>query len=221
VAALTWRLDPARICASTGPLGGGVGRRDGIVNLQVASGYAGLDPAADLRAALPPGMARPVGMMTAAAVDQVKVAQAGRARAWATVGLSHPRRAAATPSSPRLSGHPPPAGTVNIVVLVERRVSQAALLNLLTTATEAKCQALYDAGVSGEEGDGPATGTATDAVCIGVLADGPVEPFGGPLSPAGGDVAEAVFAAVVAGARAWKAGTAGVAAVREDVAWSR
>jgi adenosylcobinamide hydrolase len=69
------------------------------------------------------------------------------------------------------------------------RLSDAALLNALCTATEAKTQALLAARVAG-------TGTASDAVTVVCSATGPAEPFAGPRSPWGARLARAVYEAV-------------------------
>ena len=57
------------------------------------------------------------------------------------------------------------------------------------TVTEAKAQALWDAGVR-------ATGTASDAVCVVCPDEGLAQPFGGPRSPWGARLARAVHRAV-------------------------
>lgn len=91
---------------------------------------------------------------------------------------------------------PPRPGTVNIVVVLPVALSDAALVNAVATATEAKVQALLDAGLD-------CSGTPTDAVCIAAPEPGPDggEPFAGPRSPWGARIARAVHAAVLAGAR--------------------
>jgi adenosylcobinamide amidohydrolase len=61
------------------------------------------------------------------------------------------------------------------------------------TATEAKTQALLEAGIRG-------SGTASDAVCIAAPAAGEREDFAGPRSLWGARIARAVHAAVRAGA---------------------
>ncbi|SCD27696.1 Adenosylcobinamide amidohydrolase [Streptomyces sp. DvalAA-19] len=75
-------------------------------------------------------------------------------------------------------------------------LSDAALVNAVATATEAKVQALLDAGLD-------CSGTPTDAVCIAAPEPGPDggEPFAGPRSPWGARIARAVHTAVLAGAR--------------------
>ncbi|MFD5679347.1 adenosylcobinamide amidohydrolase [Streptomyces bacillaris] len=91
---------------------------------------------------------------------------------------------------------PPRPGTVNIVVGLPVALSDAALVNAVATATEAKVQALLDAGLD-------CSGTPTDAVCIAAPEPGPDggEPFAGPRSPWGARIARAVHTAVLAGAR--------------------
>ena len=97
---------------------------------------------------------------------------------------------------------PPPPGTINLLVVLPEPVGDAALVNLLATATEAKVQALLESGVAG-------TGTASDAVCV-VCPDLAADPaadrergrFGGPRSYWGGRVARAVHEAVRRGAAA-------------------
>ena len=69
-------------------------------------------------------------------------------------------------------------------MVVPAPLSDAALVNAVVTVTEAKVQALAEAGMAG-------TGTSSDAVCVACpfapglpsgLLDGEVEPYGGPRS---------------------------------------
>ncbi|MFJ2436110.1 adenosylcobinamide amidohydrolase [Streptomyces anulatus] len=87
-------------------------------------------------------------------------------------------------------------GTVNIVVTLPVALSDAALVNAVATATEAKVQALLDAGLD-------CSGTPTDAVCVAAPEPGQDggEPFAGPRSTWGARIARAVHTAVLAGAR--------------------
>jgi adenosylcobinamide amidohydrolase len=84
-------------------------------------------------------------------------------------------------------------GTINVIVSVPVPLSDAAYVNAVMTATEAKTQALLEAGIR-------ATGTASDAVCIAAPTAGEQEDFAGPRSLWGARVARAVHAAVHAGA---------------------
>ena len=71
-------------------------------------------------------------------------------------------------------------------------LGDAAYVNAVITATEAKTQALLEAGIR-------ATGTASDAVCVAAPAAGEQEDFAGPRSVWGARIARAVHAAVQAG----------------------
>ena len=191
---LVWRLDAAMTVASTASVGGGLGARSWVLNAQVARDYGRLDLAAhgaelaarcDVRG---PG----VVMLTAADVRRVQHGADGGVRVDATVGLSHPTWAADLDGA--VSARPRP-GTINVVVQVPVALAPGALLNALCTATEAKTQALLEAGV-------PGTGTASDAMTILAPSGGVAEEFAGPRSEWGARVARAVHAAVLAGALA-------------------
>jgi len=189
---LVWRAPaPLRMVASA-PHGGGIGVRRWVLNAQVPASYGRRDPDRHLAGlAVSLGLAgRGVGMLTAADVRAVATCTDAGVEVSATVGLGHPTWAAAADPARPVSL----VGTINLVVLVPEALSDAALVNAVATATEAKAQALWEAGVSG-------TGTATDAVCIACPQDGAGHAFGGPRSVWGARVARAVHAAVLAGLR--------------------
>jgi adenosylcobinamide amidohydrolase len=140
-----------------------------------------------------------VGMMTAASVDRYVRASDGGVEAVATVGLRVPTWAAAPEGTEDPELAPMRVGTINIVTVLPVAMTDAALVNAVMTVTEAKSQALIEAGF-------PCTGTASDAVCVAVPADGPEEVFGGPRSEWGARTARAVHAAVRRGAEAWRPG---------------
>ena len=87
-------------------------------------------------------------------------------------------------------------GTVNIVAVLGQRLSPAALVNAVMTVTEAKSQALWEAGF-------PGTGTPSDAVAVLCPAAGPAEAFAGPRSRWGSRLARAAHRAVLDGSRRW------------------
>jgi adenosylcobinamide hydrolase len=190
-AALAWRLPAPQLVVSTASVGGGIGTRRWVVNVQVPRSYARRDVAAhvDEVAAVLGLSGAGVGMLTAASVRAVTTADDTGVLVYATVGLALPVWAAAA-AEPVPSGAA--AGTINVVAFVPERHAEAALANLLCTATEAKVQALGDGGVQG-------TGTASDAVTVLCPLAGRVEPFGGPRSTHGAPLARAVYAAVRAG----------------------
>ncbi|MET7870060.1 adenosylcobinamide amidohydrolase [Streptomyces cyaneofuscatus] len=192
---LVWRLGPGvRVCSSA-VLGGGIGPRAWILNAQVPGGYPRLDPDRHLaEIAAAEGLTGPgAGLMTAADVAAYTTGHDGGVTATVTTGLGV-RGWAAAPDAEAAIPHRP--GTINIVVTLPVALSDAALVNAVATATEAKVQALLDAGLD-------CSGTPTDAVCVAAPEPGPDggEPFAGPRSTWGARIARAVHTAVLAGAR--------------------
>jgi adenosylcobinamide hydrolase len=189
---LVWRFAAATTVASTASCGGGLGARRWLINAQVPHDYRRRDQSrhgAELAAAAGIDEADGTGVVMFTAVDVRRVQERGEGglRVDATVGLTLPVWAAA----PEVAAEPAP-GTINIVAQLPVRLTDAALLNALTTATEAKSQALLAAGV-------PGTGTASDAITVVCPGSGPAEPFGGPRSTWGARLARAVHDAVQAG----------------------
>jgi len=193
-----WRFDePLRVLASA-TLGGGWGERSWLVNAEVDLAYDCADPAGDLRAVaqrlgLDPDAG--AGLLTAARVLDVACTDDTGAQCAATVGLTHPTWAAG-PEGDWSRWSP---GTVNLVCWVPQPLTDAALVNAVATATEAKTQALLGAGV-------PGTGTASDAIVVCCPA-APADPAddaarsAGPRSTWGARLARAVHAAVAEGTR--------------------
>lgn len=198
-------------CLSGAVLGGGLATVRTWANIQVPSDYRRTDPLAHLLAETA-SLPQPVlGMLTAALVDRYQDATCGGARAFATVGLGIPLAAAGSPGDrvpggPVLGGpgsadHRP--GTINILVLLGAPLTDAGLAGALQTAVEAKAQALATAGVRATNGPGFATGTATDVLAVACPPGGTVA-FAGPATPAGADLAQAVYQAVLAGCESWR-----------------
>ncbi|MEU4382250.1 adenosylcobinamide amidohydrolase [Micromonospora echinofusca] len=187
---LVWRADGPLRAVSSAPLGGGIGVRHWVVNATVPMSYDRDDPAdhlAELADRL--GLDGPgVGLLTGVDVAEVVARTDTGVRIWATVGLGTPVWAAApAPAAPVQR-----VGTVNVVAYVPARLGDAALVNAVATATEAKAQAIAELGV-------PGTGTPTDAVTVLCPVDGPESAYGGPRSTWGAPLARAVHAAVTAG----------------------
>lgn len=189
---LVWRLPEPRLVISSAPAGGGIGARRWVLNAEVPLGYGRHDIevhvgelAADLGCD-----GDGVGMLTAATVSRWTAADDAGVEAVATVGLSKPTWAASADD-----GHGRWApGTINVVAFLPVRLSDAALVNAVATAAEAKAQALLERGV-------PGTGTASDAVCLVCPIGAAPEPFAGPRSTWGARLARAVHAAVGRGIR--------------------
>ena len=188
-----WHPGPGYRMISTGVLGGGLGPREWVLNAQVPAAYARTDPAGHLgELARGLGLTGPgIGLLTAAQVTDLVQRRDEEVHAAATVGLRVPTWAAAPPGRP----DPELAGTINVIVALPVPLTDAAFVNAVVTATEAKVQAVLEAGFA-------ATGTATDAVCIAAphARKSREEEFTGPRSVWGARIARAVHAAVHAGA---------------------
>jgi adenosylcobinamide amidohydrolase len=197
VSALVVDFGAPRRCLSSAVVNGGLTTASAWLNLQVPHGYARLDPDVHLRDEMLVRGLDPhatVGVMTAAQVDRATEHAADGVRVVATVGIGVPLAAAG-----RRLREVPRVGTINIIILTAAPLTNGALVNAVQTATEAKAQALADAGIAAANHSGHATGTATDSICV-AAAPGGCEPFAGPVSHAGAAIAHAVHAAVLHGA---------------------
>ena len=197
---LVWAPGPGWRAVSTGIVGGGLGPRAWWLDAQVDKEYFHPDPVAHAREiarglGLDPDAG--VAMLTAADVSRWTQADDEGVTVAATVGLGLPVRAAVPPEVAAREGAEP-AGTINVLVLVPAPLSDAALVNAVVTVTEAKAQALAEAGL-------PATGTSSDAVCVACPQPrgAEPEPYGGPRSLWGARIARAVHRAVAEGTADW------------------
>jgi adenosylcobinamide amidohydrolase len=200
--AAVWRPGQGYRMISSAVVGGGIGPREWVLNAQVPGAYSRTDPAAHVaEVAAGLGLSGPgIGMLTAAPVSEVVEREAEGVQVAATVGLRVPTWAAAPPGETDPGLLPVPGrdpvvrpGTINVIVSVPVPLTDPAYVNAVVTATEAKTQAILDAGF-------PGTGTATDAICIAAPAGGVPRDFAGPRSLCGASIARAVHAAVHTGA---------------------
>ncbi|MFD2171885.1 adenosylcobinamide amidohydrolase [Tumebacillus lipolyticus] len=188
------------LTVSSSLFGGGVQEKRYLVNAQVPHGYMSDDPWRDLEArvaqlGLP--TAETTGMMTAADVDQVVQAEATgdqfQLQTFVTAGVGNAARAGV-----RRKTYPGyRAGTINIIVAIDGRLTAAALINAVITITEAKTAALQDSGVVIHDGSGRfATGTTTDAVIVAATqspAYAGVHQYAGLATELGASIGETVY----------------------------
>ncbi|WP_108665251.1 adenosylcobinamide amidohydrolase [Euzebya rosea] len=204
-------LDQARPCVASTIVGGGIGTVRTWLNLEVPLAYDRLDPVAHLKERADDLDGPLVATMTAAAVDRWVEGRQGLAWVVATVGVSVPLAAAGS-----WEPHHGP-GTINIAAVLDARLDDAGLVNAVQTLTEAKAQAIADAGLPATNRDGVATGTATDSILVAAapvrsrpegidpsLWDGPSS-FAGPATRVGHDLAMATHTAITAGLARWRA----------------
>lgn len=165
--------------------------------------YDCADPAAEMKRFLQRSGFEPertAAMLTAANIRGYgrKLAAAGGGPAvcaWVTAGLSNRSRAGSLRASDKL--YP---GTINTIVVIDGALTEAALVNAVITATEAKAAALQDMGVLTDDGL-QATGTTTDAVIIAAVPRGGPIRYAGPATTAGAAIGAAVYEATRASLR--------------------
>lgn len=186
---------PLRVLSSA-VVGGGLVDAVEIVNVHVDKDYDGVRPAEDLaRFARAHGIKGPfVGLLTAAETQHARVAvetcDGLTVAAVVSVGLSNVACAGLTPPVTAR-----PQGTINVILVVDGRLSPAALVNAVITVTEAKALALAEWDVRTAEDD-PAAGTSTDSVVVACTGAGDLLEYAGPATAVGWLAARTVRAAI-------------------------
>lgn len=189
---------------SSAVVGGGSCRARDIVNMHVDDMPPGTNPEDELAAyAARLGIDGPfVGVMTAAKTQYAQVAAAARdgltVAAVVSVGLSNTTSAGVSDPVIGAPGVSDPVdagsdagdpgviapGTINVIVLVDGRLTPAALVNAVITVTEAKTMILGEWQVRTPEGQ-LASGTSTDAVVVATTGRGPALSYAGPATTIG------------------------------------
>ncbi|MFZ5595832.1 MAG: adenosylcobinamide amidohydrolase [Bacillota bacterium] len=177
-----------------------------IINHSVDKEYDGSDPEEDLRrVAVRLGLGRDVlGMMTAVGIQNTvlrRERQKGLTVATlCTAGTGNPG-AAGLPCVMAPGQYKP--GTINIILLVDGNLSEAAMVNAVITATEAKSRALFRAGVVLPGGE-PATGTTTDSMVVACTGRGETLRYAGTATGLGYLIGSTVYGAVSQGVEVYK-----------------
>lgn len=179
------RFDRSHLVLSSAVLNGGLVRAKHIVNLKVEKNFEGrkeqfTPPEVTLSDKCQKmgweGVA--VGMMTAASMDTFRqvcqVVREVEVIALVTAGVSNARRAGEEAEWREIGDAPIGSGTINIIVLTNARLTQAAMVEAVITVTEAKTAVLQDRSIKSPVTGKPATGTGTDAIAV-VSGFGPVE----------------------------------------------
>ncbi|MEW9698614.1 adenosylcobinamide amidohydrolase [Paenibacillus sp. SI8] len=198
---------------NSSPWGGGFGSHTNLINRQVDRFYQAADPIGEMNTFLAEeGIDSHVtaSMLTAAKVKhvgfsslcweeaaQVELSTHGDSRerlqvaSWVTVGLGNKARAGA--ELPASSLYP---GTINSIVIINGLLTDAAMVNAVITATEAKTAALQALGI--KVGGAFATGTTTDAVLIAATGRGRLLSYAGTATQLGYLIGRTVYEAVMA-----------------------
>jgi iron complex transport system ATP-binding protein len=85
------------------------------------------------------------------------------------------------------------AGTINIWVFINGRVSEAASIQGIMTATEAKVKALAAHNVNDPVTGSGATGTSTDSILIASTEEGVLLEYAGTITPLGKRISKGVY----------------------------
>ena len=80
---------------------------------------------------------------------------------------------------------PKRAGTINTIILVDRELTEGCMVNIVATATEAKCKALSSLDVRSASSKDQATGTSSDAVLVASAGKGTALEYAGTATELG------------------------------------
>lgn len=158
-------------CLSSAIHGGGMKRIDRVANIYVDRFYDCSNPEKDVNKLFEdwgydPGAT--AGLLTAVQLKHAAVLEESGKDAslfcCTTAGISNGARA----GSERTTFPVYQPGTINIMLMIDARMTQAAMVNAVITAVEAKTAALADLGIRDAENGLIATGTTTDSIVLGV-----------------------------------------------------
>ncbi|MEM6671569.1 MAG: adenosylcobinamide amidohydrolase [Planctomycetota bacterium] len=127
-----------------------------------------------------------------------------RATALATVGLSNAVRTGYVDrdSAPSIRNPQSSWGTINVLCCVDRSLSDAAMIEAVSIAAEARTLAILERGLAVDGGD--ATGTGTDCIVVAAPMDPLLgDPYAGKHTTIGTAIGASVHAAVSRGADRW------------------
>ncbi|MDO8356873.1 MAG: adenosylcobinamide amidohydrolase [Nitrospirota bacterium] len=207
-------LGGLRTVLSSAPRAGGVTRARYILNHQVAAhsmaksdrdkGLRCADPARTLsQLALSLGIRDPfVGLMTAVSLADLVTVREAHDDMWVeglvTVGTSNAVRAGEPVVLGQRMNSQAQAGTINLILVTNARLSTSAMVGMVQVATEAKTAVLLRAKVKSWTGRSGATGTGTDAVVV-VSGNGPRQRYSGTHTVLGELVGRVIGRAVTEG----------------------
>lgn len=187
---------------SNGVYNGGLKQAGAAINYRVSLDYASNDPEQDFACMLQQRGLDPeqtVGFMTAAKLSHAAISELLHhdfaMAVLATAGTSNATRAGSLREMYR--GYH--AGTINLFLWLDTRMSHAAMVNAIMTATEAKSAALADLAVVERANGLIATGTSTDAIFLAVsqnTAYAAEHQYAGTATELGCKLAQLVYAAV-------------------------
>lgn len=194
------RLPRPMRCLSWAPVGGGTATTDRVLWREVRNAdlTPGFDAIGWFQGEMAARAAGAVGLLTSRDIGGWRegraVAEGIAAHAVATVGLSNAEAVGA-----RLPWHPADYGTINLLVAVDAALTEAAQLEALTIAVQARTVAVIEAGL--RLATGLATGTGTD--CAVLACDPGATPHAGLHTAVGEAVGAAARTALTLAVADW------------------
>lgn len=142
-----------------------------------------------------------IGMATAVEMKNfVRVSQEGgipKVTCFATVGCGN-ALCVGDPASVTIEKPAPPLHTINMILIVQPGLTDAAMVEAVQIATEGRVRALYENGIKSSQSSLRATGTGTDCVAIASLGDD-VESYCGKHTKVGELIGLAAYTAITKG----------------------
>lgn len=188
--------------------GGGFQKISHFVNWQVPLDYASSDPIQLMEQKIAEWeypLYQTAGLQTAAKIHCASILEEQgdefRIVCSVTAGLGNRERA----GRKRKTFSAYQCGTINTFVFIDGRLTEAAMINGIITATEAKAAALQDLQVKVDSGEF-ATGTTTDSVVLAAsqAEQLPVHLFAGTATTIGNSIGCLVYKATCEGVRNWE-----------------
>ncbi len=184
---------------SSAVIGAGFSWERTFINRHVRKDYNCDDPLTEYKAFLTErsfDASETVGMMTAAILEDASFIKKDYDQfsvfVMVTAGLSNAvdvSKAYLHPEKTR------PVGTINTWVFIDGDLSEAAFVQAMVTATEAKVKALQDEQIKDAVMGTIATGTSTDSIMVAATQSGREFPYAGTITPLGKAIGQLVHEA--------------------------
>lgn len=181
---------------SSGVTGSGFGWHHTFVNRHVDRNYDCSDPVSEMKEYLIAHDFTPeetVGMMTAVNVQDAayRFYEEDGISTLIVVTAGSGNAVDAASTKRKSYNHTP--GTINSWVFVNGQLSEAAFVQSMITATEAKVKALFDLKIKDPHTGTIATGTSTDSLLIASSQRGPSIQYAGTITPLGNLISKGIY----------------------------
>lgn len=181
---------------SSGVTGSGFGWHHTFVNRHVDRNYDCSDPVSEMKEYLIAHEFTPeetVGMMTAVNVQDAAYRFYEEDGISILIVVTAGSGNAVDAASTKRTSYKHTPGTINSWVFVNGQLSEAAFVQSMITATEAKVKALFDLKIKDPHTGTIATGTSTDSLLIASSQRGPSIQYAGTITPLGNLISKGIY----------------------------